>query len=52
MSKRFERPYGASPPWVFVAWAEPKAKAQWFVGPDAWEKSDHKLYRVILEPAA
>lgn len=38
-----ERGYAASPAREFAAWAEPKAKAQWFVGPDAWEKSDHKL---------
>ena len=44
-----ERPYGASQPRVFAAWAEPKAEAQWFVGPNAWEKSDHKLVRPIKE---
>ncbi len=44
-----ERPYGASPPRMFAAWAEPKAEAQWFVGPNAWEKSDHKLVRPIKE---
>jgi uncharacterized protein YndB with AHSA1/START domain len=38
-----ERDYAAPPAKVFAAWAEPKAKARWFVGPDEWEKSDHKL---------
>jgi len=38
-----ERDYAASPARVFAAWAEPKAKSRWFVGPDEWEKSDHKL---------
>lgn len=38
-----ERTYPASPARVFAAWAEPKAKARWFVGPDAWEKSNHTL---------
>jgi uncharacterized protein YndB with AHSA1/START domain len=38
-----EREYAAAPARVFAAWAEPKAKARWFVGPDEWEKSDHRL---------
>jgi uncharacterized protein YndB with AHSA1/START domain len=38
-----ERTYNAPPARVFAAWADPKAKARWFVGPDEWEKSDHKL---------
>ncbi len=38
-----ERAYKAAPAKVFAAFADPKAKAQWFVGPDNWEKSDHKL---------
>jgi uncharacterized protein YndB with AHSA1/START domain len=38
-----ERDYAAPPARVFAAWADPKAKARWFVGPDDWEKSDHKL---------
>ena len=37
-----ERDYAAAPARVFAAWAEPKATARWFVGPDEWEKSDHK----------
>jgi uncharacterized protein YndB with AHSA1/START domain len=31
-----ERTYKASPARVFAAFADPKAKAQWFVGPDEW----------------
>jgi len=38
-----ERRYDFPPAVVFGAWANPAAKARWFVGPDAWEKSDHKL---------
>ncbi len=38
-----ERVYDASPATVFAAWATPEAKGRWFVGPDAWEKSDHEL---------
>ena len=38
-----ERDYAAPPARVFAAWAGPKVKARWFVGPDEWEKSDHKL---------
>lgn len=38
-----ERSYAAPPARVFAAWADAKAKARWFVGPDEWEKSDHKL---------
>jgi uncharacterized protein YndB with AHSA1/START domain len=38
-----ERAYKATPAKVFAAFADPKSKAQWFVGPDNWEKSDHKL---------
>ena len=38
-----ERDYAAPPARVFAAYADPRAKAKWFVGPDAWEKSDHKL---------
>lgn len=38
-----ERTYSSSPARVFAAWSEPVAKARWFVGPDAWQKSDHKL---------
>ena len=38
-----ERKYAAAPAKVFGAFADPKKKAQWFVGPENWEKSDHKL---------
>jgi len=33
----------ATPAQVFSAWADPAIKARWFVGPEAWQKSDHKL---------
>ena len=38
-----ERDYAAAPARVFAAWADAKSKARWFVGPDAWQKSDHTL---------
>lgn len=38
-----ERTYDAAAKQVFNAFADPKAKARWFVGPDEWESSDHKL---------
>ena len=38
-----ERTYDASPARVFAAWADPAAKARWFVGPDNWDKSNHEL---------
>jgi uncharacterized protein YndB with AHSA1/START domain len=38
-----ERTYDASTACVFAAWASPAAKARWFVGPDHWESSDHRL---------
>lgn len=38
-----ERTFDASPARVFAAWADPKAKARWWGGPDEWKKSDHKL---------
>lgn len=38
-----KRTYDAPPARVFSAWSDPGAKARWFVGPDAWEKSDHAL---------
>lgn len=38
-----ERTYPASAEAVFAAFADPQAKAQWFGGPDEWQKSDHSL---------
>ena len=38
-----ERTYDAAPARVFAAYADPAAKARWFVGPDDWESSDHEL---------
>jgi uncharacterized protein YndB with AHSA1/START domain len=38
-----ERSYDAPPQRVFAAWSDPKAKAQWFVGPDDWQSSDHEM---------
>jgi uncharacterized protein YndB with AHSA1/START domain len=38
-----ERTYDAAPARVFTAWADQKAKATWFVGPDDFESSDHEL---------
>jgi uncharacterized protein YndB with AHSA1/START domain len=32
-----ERTYDASPARVFRAWADPSAKARWFVGPADWQ---------------
>jgi uncharacterized protein YndB with AHSA1/START domain len=38
-----EREYAHPPAKVFDAFANPTSKAKWFIGPEAWEKSDHKL---------
>src|SRR2546426_2833924 len=38
-----ERTYAASPARVFAAWADPAAKARWFVGPDEWNQGRHEL---------
>jgi uncharacterized protein YndB with AHSA1/START domain len=38
-----EREFDAAPSRVFSAYADPGSKAKWFVGPDDWERSDHKL---------
>ena len=35
-----ERAYAAPPAKVFAAFADARQKAQWFVGPEGWEKSD------------
>lgn len=37
-----ERTYDASPATVFAAWADIKAKREWFGGPDGW-KDEHTL---------
>jgi uncharacterized protein YndB with AHSA1/START domain len=38
-----ERTYAAPPTRVFNAWADPAAKARWFVGPDDWSSSGYEL---------
>lgn len=38
-----ERRFDASPSQVFTAFADQRAKARWFVGPDRWQSSDHRL---------
>lgn len=38
-----ERDYAHPPAKVFDAFANPRSKAKWFVGPEDWEKSNHKL---------
>jgi uncharacterized protein YndB with AHSA1/START domain len=38
-----ERSYAASPARVFAAWANPAAKARWFVGPDEWQTAAFEL---------
>ncbi len=38
-----DRTYDAPVERVYAACSDPVAKARWFVGPDAWDKSDHKL---------
>jgi uncharacterized protein YndB with AHSA1/START domain len=38
-----ERNYDAAPARVFAAWADPAAKARWFVGPDDWQSSNYEL---------
>lgn len=38
-----ERRFDATPAQVYKAWADPRAKARWFVGPTEWEKSDLAL---------
>ena len=34
-----ERNFSAPPARVFIAFADPAAKARWFAGPDEWEKT-------------
>jgi uncharacterized protein YndB with AHSA1/START domain len=38
-----ERQFDFPPALVFKAWADPGAKARWFVGPEEWVKSAHRL---------
>jgi uncharacterized protein YndB with AHSA1/START domain len=38
-----ERGYDATPAQVFAAFADPKAKARWFTGPDEWTGTPHEL---------
>lgn len=38
-----EREYAHSPAKVFAAYADPRSKAKWFVGPEEWEKSNLQL---------
>lgn len=38
-----EREYAHPPAKVFDAFANAQSKAKWFVGPEEWEKSNHKL---------
>lgn len=38
-----ERVYDAPPALVFHAWADPAAKARWFVGPEEWTRGPHEL---------
>lgn len=38
-----ERSYDVPPARVYAAWSDPKAKGRWFVGPDNFESSDHKM---------
>jgi hypothetical protein len=38
-----ERTFNASPAEVFNAFADPKAKAQWFVGPKEWESGPREF---------
>jgi uncharacterized protein YndB with AHSA1/START domain len=38
-----ERDYAHPPAKVFAAFANPTSKARWFVGPENWDKSNHKL---------
>lgn len=38
-----ERRFPVSRDKAFRAYADPRSKARWFVGPEGWERSDHKL---------
>jgi uncharacterized protein YndB with AHSA1/START domain len=38
-----ERNYDAAPARVFAAFADPAAKARWFVGPDEWRTTEFEM---------
>ena len=38
-----ERTFDATPAEMFNAFADPKAKAQWFGGPDDWERGPREF---------
>jgi uncharacterized protein YndB with AHSA1/START domain len=38
-----QREYDSAPATVFGAWSDPKAKADWFVGPDDWGPNEYAL---------
>jgi len=38
-----ERIYDATPAEVFNAWANPKLKARWFIGPESWRQTQREL---------
>ncbi|MEO1243012.1 MAG: SRPBCC family protein [Pseudomonadota bacterium] len=38
-----ERRFQAPPETVFEAWADPEAKAQWFIGPESWKLVERTL---------
>jgi uncharacterized protein YndB with AHSA1/START domain len=38
-----ERSYGTAPAAVFAAWAQPGAKARWFVGPEGWKQLEREF---------
>lgn len=41
-----ERTYDASPAAVFAAWADVKAKQEWFSGPDEWDVEHNLDFRI------
>ena len=38
-----ERNYSQAPARVFAAWAEPEAKARWFIGPSEWRRDGYQM---------
>lgn len=38
-----DRTFDAAPPRVFRAFADPVAKARWFIGPKEWGRFEHRL---------